>query len=74
MPKPADADDESPSEQGKTSLPQESDAVESNSPPRPPHVYQSEDLFRGRREIWIEHGNALYRLRITNADKLILTK
>lgn len=31
-------------------------------------------LFRGRREIVIVHHGQEYRLRITRADKLILTK
>ena len=31
-------------------------------------------LFAGQREIVIEHDGALYRLRITQHNKLILTK
>jgi hemin uptake protein HemP len=34
----------------------------------------SSDLFRGRREIVIVHRGQEYRLHITKADKLILTK
>jgi hemin uptake protein HemP len=34
----------------------------------------SRELFGGRREIVILHGGYEYRLRITRADKLILTK
>jgi hemin uptake protein HemP len=34
----------------------------------------SRELFRGEREIVILHGGHEYRLRITRADKLILTK
>lgn len=37
-------------------------------------VYRTEDLFQTRREIWFEHGTEQYRLRITAAGKLILTK
>lgn len=37
-------------------------------------VYRTEDLFHDRREIWFEHGQEQYRLRITAAGKLILTK
>ena len=33
----------------------------------------SGDLFRGGREIVIRHAGHEYRLRITRADKLILT-
>jgi hemin uptake protein HemP len=31
-------------------------------------------LFQGRREVVIVHHGQAYRLRITRADKLILTK
>ena len=34
----------------------------------------SSALFQGRREIIIVHHGQEYRLRITRADKLILTK
>jgi len=34
----------------------------------------SEDLFEGTRELIIRHGSKEYRLRITRANKLILTK
>ncbi len=36
--------------------------------------YDSRDLFRGAREVFIEHAGQAYRLRITRQDKLILTK
>jgi len=35
---------------------------------------RSADLFRGAHEIVIVHGDDEYRLRITRAGKLILTK
>jgi hemin uptake protein HemP len=35
---------------------------------------RSVDLFAGRREVVIVHGDDEYRLRITRAGKLILTK
>jgi hemin uptake protein HemP len=34
----------------------------------------STELFRGRREVVIVHRGQEYRLHITKADKLILTK
>jgi len=34
----------------------------------------SGDLLAGAREILIEHGGVCYRLRVTQNDKLILTK
>ena len=37
-------------------------------------VVRSEELFGARREVIIKHGQEEYRLRITRADKLILTK
>ena len=36
--------------------------------------WHSAQLFAGRNEIVIEHGGAVYRLRITSLGKLILTK
>jgi len=47
---------------------------EPSPPAQPPRILQAEDLFAGRREIWIQHGDQRYRLRITAAGKLILTK
>jgi hemin uptake protein HemP len=35
---------------------------------------RSEDLLGKDREIMIEHGGVYYRLRVTRANKLILTK
>jgi hemin uptake protein HemP len=35
---------------------------------------ESRDLFIGTREIIIGHGDDIYRLRLTNQNKLILTK
>ena len=37
-------------------------------------TYQSPAIFRGEREVVIVHRGQEYRLRITKADKLILTK
>lgn len=39
-----------------------------------PLIIRSEALLQGRREIWIEHGDEMYRLRITSSGKLYLTK
>jgi hemin uptake protein HemP len=41
--------------------------------PRRP-VLRTEHLFGAGREVIIKHGEEEYRLRITRADKLILTK
>jgi hemin uptake protein HemP len=39
-----------------------------------PLILRSEDLLQGRREVWIQHGDQIYRLRVTSAGKLYLTK
>lgn len=36
--------------------------------------YSSDELLKGHREVWIEHGECWYRLRLTSAGKLYLTK
>jgi len=35
-----------------------------------PQVYSSEELLQGRKEAWIEHGEQMYRLRLTSQGKL----
>ena len=40
----------------------------------PRTAVSSDDLFRGGHEVVIVHGDDEYRLRITRAGKLILTK
>lgn len=39
-----------------------------------PLVIRSHDILQGHREVWIEHGDDMYRLRVTSAGKLYLTK
>lgn len=41
---------------------------------RRPLIVGSEELMQGRRELWIEHGDEMYRLRVTSSGKLYLTK
>src|SRR5579871_1174672 len=41
---------------------------------RRPPIYQSAELLQGCQEAWIEHGEQMYRLRLTHAGKLYLTK
>jgi hemin uptake protein HemP len=31
-------------------------------------------LLQGRREVWIAHGEEMYRLRVTSSGRLYLTK
>jgi hemin uptake protein HemP len=49
----------------------ESDGLAERTSPR---RVDSPSLFRGDREVVIVHQGQEYRLRITRADKLILTK
>ena len=49
----------------------ESDGAEKGERPL---TYTSHELLQGRNEIWIEHGDDMYRLRLTSAGKLYLTK
>lgn len=55
-------------------------AVLSAAVPAPPAQAEplvaltSSQLFHGARQIFIRHGDAVYQLRITSQDKLILTK
>ncbi len=39
-----------------------------------PRIVRSDELLQGARELWIEHGEEMYRLRLTRAGKLYLTK
>ena len=43
-------------------------------PPAVPRRIDSRDLLQGRREVFILHGEQAYRLRLTPAGGLILTK
>ena len=49
-------------------------AAARETPAVPAVRISSADLFRGRRDIVILHRGQEYRLHITKADKLILTK
>ncbi len=40
----------------------------------PPRVLKADELFAGKREVWIELDGVRYRLRITRRGKLILQK
>jgi len=40
----------------------------------PPRRLDSTQLLQGARELEIDHGGQLYRLRLTSLGKLILTK
>ena len=37
-------------------------------------VIQAEELFKGQREVYIDHAGERYRLRITRRNKLIFQK
>jgi len=56
-------------------MPEATPPVEqAKSPPTPLVVVDARELFRGQREIQIEHEGVRYRLRITRRNKLILQK
>ncbi len=42
--------------------------------PKAMRRFLSQELFGGECQLEIEHGGALYRLRVTSLGKLILTK
>lgn len=58
-------------EKQKVKKPDQSDPASETEQSRP---LRSRDIMGTQREVWIEHGGQLYRLRITSNDKLILTK
>jgi hemin uptake protein HemP len=39
-----------------------------------PRILQATEVFKGEREILIEHAGTCYRLRITRRNRLILQK
>jgi len=59
-------------------IPSDSDPDEGLQPSRTgadrPLIVSSETILQGRSEIWIEHGDEMYRLRVTSSGKLYLTK
>ena len=57
-------------------IPQERQTRENGGKPEENgiRILDSRDLFQGSRELCIEHGEFLYRLRITRQGKLILNK
>jgi len=46
----------------------------SSSEDSPRVVVKSTEILQGKSEIWIEHGSEMYRLRLTRAGKLLLSK
>lgn len=60
------------------STPQASEPADRPAPLRPEAAtrtarIKSEDLFRQQREVEIDHEGRIYRLRLTQLNKLILT-
>jgi hemin uptake protein HemP len=47
---------------------------ESSPEQTPLRVIRSDEIFRGGREVRIEHEESVYRLRLTRKGKLILHK
>ena len=47
----------------------------SGMPQQPlPKQISSTELLEGHKEVWIRHGQEIYRLRLTRSGKLILQK
>jgi hemin uptake protein HemP len=44
------------------------------TPPPAPKQITSSELLAGQKEVWILHGQEVYRLRLTRSGKLILQK
>jgi hemin uptake protein HemP len=55
---------------------QESAPMQTKDGPAPPApvVHRSADILQGRNEALIEHEGVIYRLRLTSAGKLYMTK
>ena len=67
--------EEAPSPQGESSA--KAPSNRSGESPRDetrPRILRSKDILDGHPEVWIEHGDEMYRLRVTAAGKLYLTK
>jgi hemin uptake protein HemP len=47
---------------------------EDATPGEPERVLKADELFAGKREVWIDLDGVRYRLRITRRGKLILQK
>lgn len=54
--------------------PRRPEEPEAEKQPETRQVVNAQELFRGRREVWIELDGVRYRLRITRRNKLILQK
>ncbi|QDU31786.1 hypothetical protein ETAA8_69460 [Anatilimnocola aggregata] len=52
----------------------DSSAPREAEPSKSPRIYTSAELFGNQREVWIEHGDQQYKLRITSTNKLVLNK
>jgi hemin uptake protein HemP len=57
-----------------TEPPRPPEPLPADKPAEPAPVVVAKDLFRGKREVLIEHDGVRYRLRITRRNKLILQK
>jgi len=57
-------------------LPDDNSDLTPASMPQDPQrlIISSAEVLRGQTEIWIEHGSEMYRLRLTRAGKLLLSK
>ena len=65
-------DDDKPTSGGE----HPSEPLEKRTDPstRRPRIVDSDLIFAGHREVWIRHGDDMYRLRMTRLGKLYLSK
>ena len=54
--------------------PEKTEEPQSEAQKAPTPVLDTQVLFQGQKEVWIEHDGVRYRLRITRRNKLILQK
>jgi hemin uptake protein HemP len=59
--------------QGETDVGSTSGSRKTTGTEQPVTRIESSDLFRQMREVEIAHGGRIYRLRLTQLNKLILT-
>ena len=59
---------------GQAEETQNKNAEPGRQPSHGSKTLKSADLFHGSKEICIDHNGAVYRLRITRQDKLVLNK
>jgi len=63
-----------PADENQSDVERSAGKPEKSSQGSRPRIVTSKELFQGARELWIEHDDEMYRLRITSQGKLHMTK